>query len=245
MREWYIMKIRVVVPIISELFNEEVLKETAQFKAPDTEIDVVNIDMGPASIESHYDEVLAAYHITEKVKQAEADGADGVFVDCFGDPGVDASRELVRIPVVGGFQPAALTASLIAGRWSVVTVLKSVLPMIQDLSRKLGVDRNVASIRDIDTPVLELSDKKILEQRLLKHSEAAVREDGAEAIVLGCTGMLGLAQTLEKQLREQGLPVPVVDPTASAIGYLELLFRSGLAQSPFTYPSPPEKERKI
>ena len=28
---------------------------------------------------------------------------------------------------------------------------------IQDLSRKLGVDRNVASIRDIDTPVLELS----------------------------------------------------------------------------------------
>ena len=239
------MKIRVVVPIISEVFNDEVLKETAQFKAPDTEIDVVNIDMGPASIESHYDEVLAAYHIVEKVKQAEADGADGVFVDCFGDPGVDASRELVRIPVVGGFQPAALTASLIAGRWSIVTVLKSVLPMIQDLSRKLGVDRNVASIRDIDTPVLELSDKKILEQRLLKHSESAVREDGAEAIVLGCTGMLGLAQTLEKQLREHGLQVPVVDPTASAIGYLELLFRSGLTQSPFTYPSPPEKERKI
>jgi allantoin racemase len=117
--------------------------------------------------------------------------------------------------------------------------------MIQDLSRKLGVDRNIASIRDIDTPVLELSDKKILEQRLLKHSEAAVREDGAEAIVLGCTGMLGLAQNLEKQLAGIGLQVPVVDPTASAIGYLELLFRSGVTQSLLTYPRPPEKERLL
>jgi len=239
------MKIRVVVPIISDVFNEEILKETAQFKAPDTEIDVVNLDLGPASIESHYDEVLAAYHIAEKVREAEKEGVNGVFVDCFGDPGVDAARELVRIPVVGGFQPAALTASLNAGTWSVVTVLKSVLPMIQDLSRKLGVDRNIASIRDIDTPVLELSDKKVLEQRLLKHSEAAVKEDGAEAIVLGCTGMLGLAQNLEKQLVEIGLPVPVVDPTASAIGYLELLYRGGVTQSLFTYPSPPEKERRF
>jgi allantoin racemase len=237
------MKIRVIAPIISDVFNEEILRETAQFKAPDTEIDVVNLKKGPASIESHYDEVLAAYHVIDLVREAEAQGVDGVFVDCFGDPGVDAARELVRIPVVGGFQPAALTASLIAGRWSIVTVLKSVLPMIQDLSRKLGVDRNIASIRDIDTPVLELSDKKVLEQRLLKHSEAAVREDSAEAIVLGCTGMLGLAQNLEKQLAEIGLQVPVVDPTASAIGYLELLFRGGVTQSLLTYPRPPEKER--
>ena len=79
----------------------------------------------------------------------------------------------------------------------------------------------------------------------MKHSEAAVIQDGAEAIVLGCTGMLGLAQILEKQLRERGLPVPVVDPTASAIGYLELLIRSGVTQSLLTYPSPPEKERKL
>jgi allantoin racemase len=57
--------------------------------------------------------------------------------------------------------------------------------------------------------------------------------------------MLGLAQNLEKQLVEIGLQVPVVDPTASAIGYLELLHRSGLTQSLFTYPSPPEKERRF
>jgi allantoin racemase len=239
------MKIRVVVPIISEIFNEEVLEETSQFKAPDTNIDVVNIQKGPASIESRYDDVLATYHILEEVIQAEKDGCDGVFIDCFGDPGVEASRELVKIPVVGGFQPAALTASLIAGKWSVVTVLTNVVPMVQDLARKMGIESNMASVRHINTPVLELQDKSVMQTRLLGRMESAVDQDGAEAIVLGCTGMLGLSQYLAEKMAAGGRPVPVVDPTAAAIGYLELLVRSGLSQSPLTYRKPPEKERRL
>ena len=239
------MKIRVIAPIISDVFNEEIKKETAQFKAPDTEISVVNLDRGPASIESHYDDALATIDIMEKVKQAEKDGCDGAFVDCFGDPGVEACRELVRIPVVGAFQPAALTASLISGRWSVVTVLKNVVPLINDLARKLGIDGNIASVRDIDMPVLELTDKNVMEERLLLQIEKAVSEDGAETVVLGCTGMLGLAQSLAGKMDAKGIPVPIVDPTASAIGYLEMLIRSGLKQSPLTYMAPPEKERRV
>jgi allantoin racemase len=239
------MKIRVVVPLISDVFNEEVLKEAAAFKAPDTNIDVVNVDRGPASIESRYDDALATIGIMEKVKQARVDGCDGVFIDCFGDPGVDVCRELVDIPVVGAFQPAALTACLIAGKWSVVTVLKNVLPLITDLARKLGIESNIASARDIDTPVLELQDKQLMQDRLLNQIERAVSEDGAEAIVLGCTGMLGLAGTLAEKMAAKGVPVPVIDPTASAIGYLELLIRNGLKQSPLTYMTPPEKERRF
>ena len=61
------MKIRIVVPLISDVFNVEVIKEASQFKAPDTVIDVVNLDRGTASIESHYDEILAAPVIVSKV----------------------------------------------------------------------------------------------------------------------------------------------------------------------------------
>ena len=168
-----------------------------------------------------------------------------MFVDCFGDPGVDAAREMVKIPVVGGFQPAALNASLIAGKWSVVTVLKSVVPMITDLARKLGVEGNLASVRDINTPVLELQEKGVLEKKLLDAIELAVEQDGAEAIVLGCTGMLGLARKLAGEMAARGKPVPVVDPTAAAIGYLEMLVRSGLSHSKVTYPVPTDKQRKM
>jgi allantoin racemase len=239
------MRIRVIAPIISDVFNEEILKEASQFRGPDMDIDVVNLSKGPASIESHYDEILAAYHVVELVVQAEKQGIDGVFVDCFGDPGVDASRELVRIPVVGGFQPAVLTASIIAGKWSVVTVLQSVVPMINDLARKLGVEKNMVSVRDINTPVLELTDKGLMERRLRESIEKAVHQDGAEAIVLGCTGMLGLADRLEKDMAKRGVPVPVIDPTASAIGFLEMLIRCNVTQSFLTYPRPSDKERKL
>jgi allantoin racemase len=239
------MKLRVIVPIVLDVFNKEILKEVLQFKSPDTEVDIVNIDKGPASIESHYDEILAAYHIVQKVTEAQKDGIDGVFIDCFGDPGVDASREVVRIPVVGGFQPAALTASLISGRWSVVTTLKNALPSVWDLARKLGIDRNLVSVRYIETPVLELHDKNLVEQRLLRQIEVAVTTDGAEAIVLGCTGMMGLAERSSNQMAKKGYPVPVIDPTAAAIGFLEMLIRSHLSQSKVTYPKPPEKERRI
>ena len=239
------MKIRVVVPIITDQFNKSVHREASGFAAPDAEIDVVSLKKGPASIESFYDEILAAPFITEEARRAEQEGRDGVFITCFGDPGVESSREVVGIPVVGGFQPAALTASLLADRWSVVTVLARLRPMIHHNARKLGVTGNLASVRAVDIPVLSLEEGGLLKERLLEQARLAIDEDGAEAIVLGCTGMLGLAGDLMRALAEVGLPVPVVDPTAAAIGYLQLLIRAGVAHSKRTYPPPPEKERRF
>jgi allantoin racemase len=66
--------------------------------------------------------------------------------------------------------------------------------MISDLARKLGIESNIASIRHINTTVLELQDRNIVQERLLTSMIKAVEQDEAEAIVLGCTGMLGMAQ---------------------------------------------------
>lgn len=238
------MRIRIVLPIVTTAFNQEVMKEAAQFAAPDVALEVVNIQKGPASIESGFDEMLAAPAIVENVVRAEQEGCDGVFIDCFGDPGVVAAREMVSIPVVGAFQPAALTACALAGRWSVVTVLKNVVPMLRDLARRLGVEGNIASVRDIDTPVLELQDRDLFQKRLLVQIERAVSEDGAEAVILGCTGMMGVAAGLQREMARAGKPVPVIDPTASALGCLQLLVRGGLSHSKLCYRTPPAKERR-
>ena len=239
------MKIRIVVPLAVDVFNSLVEEEADRLRAPGTEIDVVNVERGPASIEGSYDEALAAAWVVEAVQRAEQDGCDGVFVDCFGDPGVAAAREVVSIPVVGGFVPAALTATAIAGRWSVVTVLSNVVPLIRDLARKHGLEGNVASVRHIDTPVLELQDHDLMRSRLLGRIRLAVRDDGAEAVVLGCTGMMGLADDLAATMADEGVPVPVVDPTAAAIAMLESLHKMGVSHSRLCYHQPTEKLRII
>lgn len=236
------MKIQIIVPLANSQFNEEVRAEARTVAAPDTEIDVVNLDEGPQSIESRYAEFLATGDIINKAQKAQADGFDGIFVDCFGEPGVSVVRELVDIPVVGGFDPAVLTATLICQKFSIITVVNSVNSMLEDLARGLGIINNVASIRDVGIPVLELQDKERLKQALIYQSQKAIDRDGAQAIVLGCTGMLDVAKEVERILAELGKPAPVIDPTSAAITSLESLIRCGLSQSRLTYYKPAHKQ---
>jgi len=239
------MRIKIVAPVITDQFNRAIEEEARQFIDADSIIEIENIQHGAASIESAYDEALNIPDVLKMVLQAERDGFDAVFIDCFGDPGVDAAREVVSIPVVGGFQPAILTACLLTHYFSIITVLPSVLPLLRVLIRKQGIGENVASIRSVNIAVLDLSDSEALRNSLASEAEKAVHEDGAEGIVLGCTGMLGLARSLEAELAGRGISMPVVDPTGAAIGFLQSLHRNALCHSKRTYPFPPDKERNI
>jgi allantoin racemase len=145
----------------------------------------------------------------------------------------------VDIPVVGGFTPAVLTANAVAQRYSVVTILPEVIPMLEDLERELGITANIVSNLYVDIPVQDLTDKEKLIKRLYKQSLRAIAQ-GAQAIVLGCTGMLGVAEEVQKKLAEKKKPAPVIDPTKAAITMLQSLVRMEISQSRLTYyPYPP------
>ena len=66
--------------------------------------------MDPPSIESHYDEALAVPGILTEIEKGERDSVDGYVIACFGDPGLDAARELAGSNVtVNAIAPAAST----------------------------------------------------------------------------------------------------------------------------------------
>jgi allantoin racemase len=91
--------------------------------------------------------------------------------------------------------------------------------------------------------VLELTDTERVVKALVEQSTLAVREDGAHLVVFACTGMIGLAEEVEKGLAEQGIAdVPVIDPGVLAVKVAEALVDTGLSHSKRTYPQPPEKE---
>ena len=236
------MKVHVVVPISSTAFNDQVATEARSFLPDTVALEVTSISSGPASIESFYDEVLAGPPILEAVRQAVGGGADGVFITCFGDPAVPAAREIVDIPVVGGFEPAVAMALMLGERFAILTVLDNVVPMISGLLARMGVRQRVASIQVIDTPVLELHDAAALSEALFEAACRAV-DDGAGVLVLGCTGMLGVARALQDRLAAGRMPVPVVDPTGAALNVLLGCHTMGLRPSRSTYMSPPDKLR--
>lgn len=236
-------RIMVIVPITTAIFDEEVRKEFTAYAAAGTTVDVAHLDRGPASIESHYDEALATPDVLVKVKQSEERGYGGVVVDCFGDPGVRAAREIVRIPVLGAGSPSMLLAAELSHRFSVVTVLANVVPMIENNAGLVGVREKLASVRYVNISVLHLGDRDALRNALLKEMVAAIEKDGAHALILGCTGMMGVARSLAEMLREREYDVPVIDPVGAAMQMLQAFMGMGITQSKRTYMRPPEKER--
>jgi allantoin racemase len=238
------MHIRVVLPVIGETLIEHVRSEVLAWAAPDTKIDVISLERGTASIESEYDEALSAPGILQRIEEAATDGVDGVFITCFGDPGVHAAREIIDAPVVGGFEPAMLTALSLGEKVGIITVLPNVLPMLHSLARRYTIERRVGTIRVVDLPVLGLEDHDVLIERLFEQASDAVAKGEADVIVLGCTGMLGVAAELRDRLAAAGHQVPVVDPTGAAIAWLESCVRLGVTPSRTTYMPPPAKDRK-
>ncbi len=235
------MKILNIVPVNFDVYTPQIDRYVRKYLGKDTVLDTVRIHNGSASIEGEFDEMTNAPHVVDLVIQGERDGYDAAFINCFGDPGVAAARECVNIPVFGGFEPAVLLALGLADRIGIVTVLPNVIPMLQRHSAAHHLDRRIVSIRDVGIPVLALDNHETLCSALIQESVKAVREDNVQAIVLGCTGMVDVAETVEEGLRDAGYEVPVVEAARAAVMLLELYAKMGLRHSRRAYLKPTVK----
>jgi allantoin racemase len=234
------MKIDVIVPILhNEHFEIVTYNEFKSSARKETEIYINSLDRGPASIESMYDEYIASPWILEKVKEAQEKKFDAIIIDCMGDPALEGARELVDIPVVGPCQSSMALASTISDKFSVVTVLNRVIPMLDRLAKTYGFSEKLSSVRSVEIPVLGLENEELTKAALLSESKKAIEIDGADTIILGCTGMIGMAKALQVSLG-----VPVIDPAVASLKLVESLFDMKLSHSKKIYPYPPEKLRK-
>jgi allantoin racemase len=236
------MRIHIVTPIITRgLWKPE---DFTYVVHPGTELAHTEIDKGPASIESEYDEALAVPDTLAKIVEAEASGADAVVINCMGDPGVKPGREMVSIPVIGPSEATMHLASILGHKFSIVTVLERVAPLFENQAQIYGVADKLASVRWVDIPVLDLEkDRDRLVKALVVESIKAIEEDGAHVIIFGCTGMAGFAEAVEEGLKEKGYEgIPVIDPIIAAIKLTEALVDLGLSHSKKTYPLPPAKK---
>jgi len=219
----------------------EELKYIGKYLSDETALESWAITEGPASIECEYDEAMAQPAIIKLAQKAEQEGFDGIFVDCFGDPAVRAVRECVNIPVFGGFEPVIHLSLGIADKIAIVTVLPDVIPMLRNSVARAGLEDRIVKILSVDIPVLDLQNREKLLKALYFESIKAIKEHGAEAIVLGCTAMIDVAEELESALKGADLDVPVLEAAQSALMMLELHAKMGLKHSKLTYRTPREK----
>lgn len=198
------------------------------------------VAVGPASIEGALDEALAVPGLLPLAREAEADGADALVIDCMGDPGLDALREAVGIPVLGAGQTSMHVAAMLGDRFSILAVLPRLITRFRAAAGAYGLAGSLASVRSVDIPVLGLGGlSEDVAERLSAVGAAAVREDGADTLILGCTGMIGVTHRMAELLEREGIVgVPVVDPVPTAVGVAQMLVREGLTHSKRAHPDP-------
>lgn len=221
------MRIKIINPNTSRSMTEKIGACAAAAADRDTTIVAVSPAMGPASIESHYDEALAVPGLLQEIAAGERDGIDGYVIACFGDPGLKAARELARGPVVGIAEAAMHTASFLGGSFSVVTTLARTIGMARHLAEAYGMDRFCANVRACELPVLDLEHPGSgARERIVDECRRALDEDGSEVIVLGCAGMTDLCDHIAETLG-----VPVVDGVTAATLQVQSLVRQRLRTS--------------
>ncbi len=229
-------KVRIIVPANTDIFNQRILDAVKPVTPPDFEVRIKNIDKGNNCIQNRYNLTENAMPVVRLAKETEQKEYKGIFVTDFDMCGVEAAREVVDIPVIGGFRASAYTAMMLSEKFSIITILGSTVAMQLEHIKTFGLEQNFASIRPINCPVDQLEDTEKVAELVFLECIKAIENDGAQSFILGCTGFIGIAEKVNKMLilKYDGL-IPVIDPNRAALNYLVLLVRNKLIQSRICY----------
>lgn len=228
------MAIDIIMPVSTDIWTEDVKKACISTASPETEITITEIKMGPESIESEYDEVFSSPHVVQTAEELEKNGSEGIIIYCFGEPGLHAAKEKLKIPVVGIREAAISMAKILGDNIGVISTLNTAAPR-----HRRALKNEVKKVISVDMPVLDFVDIKTLEERI----EVKVKElvtGGCDVIVLGCGSMLNI--DFNKIQKKYG--VPIIIPLNAAISICEYLIKNNLSQSKLAYPFPPRKTIK-
>lgn len=219
------MRILIVNPNTTASMTRKAALAARTVAASGTEIIATNPEFGPPSIEGYYDEAFSVPGMLGEIRRHP--DADAVVIACFDDTGLDAARCATSAPVIGIGEAGFHMASMIAGKFGVVTTLSRSVPAIEHNLVRYGLASRCSGVRASEVPVLDLEiPGSGASERISDEIGRAIREDRAEAIVLGCAGMADLASRLGDL---HGLPV--IDGVSAAVKLAEGLVSLGLRTS--------------
>ena len=133
------MRILIVNPNTDEQMTQAIVAAASKYARADTEIVACQPDWGPVALDGYSDGVLAAAAVVEKLTSGSAPRADAVVLAGFGDPGAQALREVLDVPVFDIAECGAHMACLLGRRFGVLTTLDRSAPPIEDLLRIVGL----------------------------------------------------------------------------------------------------------
>ncbi|MDB5588874.1 MAG: Hydantoin racemase [Devosia sp.] len=150
---------------------------------------------------------IAAHAVIDAYAQATAEGRkyDAVVVACFGDPGVDALKEITAVPVLGFADGGLIAAAAEPGSFAIATIGEAWRDMLIELALRRGFADRLAGVILIDENgrLPEIAGPQIT---------AAAKTLGVSRVIVGGTGLIPILDAIADQVG-----VTVIDPHRSTL----------------------------
>lgn len=128
-----------------------------------------------------------------------------VALACFGDPGLLALKEVSPVPVIGMAEASLGLAAQLGGRIGIVTGGARWVPMLREFAGLIGYGSRVAAIRATPLTGAQIAaDPAAAAATLADLAQACVDEDGADVVIFGGAGLVGMAEALRGRI---GVPL--------------------------------------
>lgn len=166
------------------------------------------MEVGPPIITNEQSLVVAEPQVVAAGSCAAEAGFGGVLISGFGDPGLQALRHRVSIPVTGIAEASMAVASAGGRRFSIVTTTPDLKDAIFMAARRYGCSQYLASVRITPGEAEDImGNPELLATALLGLCRATISEDGADAIIIGGGPLAVAARRIAPELS-----IPLIEP---------------------------------
>jgi allantoin racemase len=194
------LRILLINPNTSSEVTETVARHARAAADRTVEVVAATGRFGARYISTRAGTAIAAHSALDALAE-HGEGCDAVLLACFGDPGLDALRELSPVPVVGMAEASCSLACTLGQNFSIITGGRLWKPMLEEFVCDLGLGGRLASVRCLPQTGRDIAhDPDGHIAGLIAECCAAVEADGANVVILGGAGLAGLAGRIADQV---------------------------------------------
>ncbi len=214
-------RVKIIPPIqVTERDFQRRQRRYQERAARDTEISVCELPDGPAMLYTPDDLAHCDAAVLREGRETMAEQADAILLDCIFDPAVEALRAETGLPVFGPLQTTLPLVSLVASQFAVIAALECHCEPLVDLIRRYGYGEQLVAVRSLGESYPATADDYV---RAMQEQLAAVRQAGAEAVVMGSTTM-----AVREEIRVAADGMPLFLTGMVTLGVMESMWRDGL-----------------
>jgi allantoin racemase len=194
-------RILLINPNTSVEMTDRMLAQAHKYVPPDVILVAITASFGSPVVASRTSYAVAAHAAIEAYAHYDGSHPDAVVLCCFGDPGLEALREIASQPVVGLAEASMRAAQAQRAPFAIITIGKAWIAMLEERVTLANARAHCTGLYALDGTGLDIATNPSGVIASFDQMAGTAIQAGAEIIVLGGGALAGIAGQLTAPAR--------------------------------------------